>query len=185
MAYWNSRGLRGNNLEELINLTNETYLKNNLAVIQKIPTSIKPVEFDKSKGVIKLAYFEQKSTVDYMGNVQGIPICFDAKETTKKNLPISNIHAHQIEFMENFTKQKGVAFIIVYFHMIEECYLIPFEDLKFFWQRAKKGGKKSISYKECNSNFRIFNHKGIFIHYLETLNKYLMYQQKKKGENLG
>ena len=86
MAYWSSRGLRGSTLEEILNITNENYLKMNLAIIQKIPTSIKPVEFDKTKGIIKLAYFEQKSTVDYMGNVQGIPICFDAKETTRKSL---------------------------------------------------------------------------------------------------
>ena len=87
MAYWNSRGLRGSTLEEIINITNDNYLKNNLAIIQKIPTSIKPVEFDKVKGVIKLAYFEQKSTVDYMGNVQGIPVCFDAKETKHTGIP--------------------------------------------------------------------------------------------------
>ena len=88
MAYWNSRGLRGSVLEEIINLTNDYYLRHNLAVIQKIPTSITPVQFDKSKGVINLAYFEQKSTVDYMGSVQGIPVCFDAKETTKKVSPV-------------------------------------------------------------------------------------------------
>ena len=44
MATWNSRGLRGSALEELINFTNDTYLKNHLALIQKIPTPITPMK---------------------------------------------------------------------------------------------------------------------------------------------
>ena len=46
MATWNSRGLRGSALEELINFTNDTYLKNHLALIQKIPTPITPMKPD-------------------------------------------------------------------------------------------------------------------------------------------
>ena len=36
MATWNSRGLRGSTLEDLINRTNEKYQENGLALIQKI-----------------------------------------------------------------------------------------------------------------------------------------------------
>ena len=43
MATWNSRGLRGSTLEELINRTNEQYREKGLALIQKIPTPITPV----------------------------------------------------------------------------------------------------------------------------------------------
>ena len=38
MATWNSRGLRGSTLEDLINRTNEQYAGKKLALIQKIPT---------------------------------------------------------------------------------------------------------------------------------------------------
>ena len=79
MATWNSRGLRGSALEDLINRTNEKYLENGLALIQKIPTPITPINIDKENGHITLAYFDQKSTVDYIGAVQGIPVCFDAR----------------------------------------------------------------------------------------------------------
>ena len=64
MATWNSRGLRGSTLEELINRTNEQYREKGLALIQKIPTPITPVKMDKDSRHITLAYFEQKSTVD-------------------------------------------------------------------------------------------------------------------------
>lgn len=76
MATWNSRGLRGSSLEDLINFTNERYRTGRLALIQKIPTPIKPVRMDGEHRQITLAYFEQRSTVDYIGAVQGIPGMF-------------------------------------------------------------------------------------------------------------
>ena len=78
MPSWNSRGLRGSMLEESINFTYEKYRQEKLALVQKIPTPITPMEIDKQKHHITLAYFEQKSTVDYIGNVQGVPVCFAA-----------------------------------------------------------------------------------------------------------
>ena len=87
MAYYRTRGLRGSTLEEMVNMANEIYRKEGIALIQKIPTPIKPVEFDSERRTISLAYFEQRSTVDYMGILQGIPICFDAKETAQRNPP--------------------------------------------------------------------------------------------------
>ena len=80
MAAWNSRGLRGSTFEELINQTNEQYEQMNLALIQKIPTPITPVKIDQGSRHITLAYFDKVSTVDYIGAVQGIPVCFDAKK---------------------------------------------------------------------------------------------------------
>ena len=44
---------------------------------------------------ITLAYFEKKSTVDYIGAVQGIPLCFDAKECAYDTFSLQNIHEHQ------------------------------------------------------------------------------------------
>ena len=35
MGTWNSRGLRGSTLEDMINRTNERYLEKGLALIQK------------------------------------------------------------------------------------------------------------------------------------------------------
>ena len=35
MGTWNSRGLRGSTLEDMINQTNECYLEKGLALIQK------------------------------------------------------------------------------------------------------------------------------------------------------
>ena len=47
MGTWNSRGLRGSTLEDLINISNEKYKDAGLGLIQKIPTPIKPINIDK------------------------------------------------------------------------------------------------------------------------------------------
>lgn len=88
MATWNSRGLRGSTLEELINRSNEQYREKGLALIQKVPTPITPVRIAKDTRQITLAYFEQKSTVDYIGAVQGIPCASMRKSAKKQSFPL-------------------------------------------------------------------------------------------------
>ena len=109
MPTWKSRGLRGSALEDMINRTNEKYEMGNLALIQKIPTPITPMTIDKETRHITLAYFDQKSTVDYIGAVQGIPVCFDAKECAVDTFSLQNIHDHQVVFMDRFEKQGGIS----------------------------------------------------------------------------
>ena len=94
MAAWKSRGLRGSLFEDEINRTNEKYKEQKLALIQKVPTPITPMKIDNESRHITLAYFDQKSTVDYIGVIQGIPVCFDAKECRQKTFALQNIHPH-------------------------------------------------------------------------------------------
>lgn len=171
MASWNSRGLRGSMLEEILNMTNERYRREKLALVQKIPTPITPMEFDKEHHHITLAYFEQKSTVDYLGNVQGVPICFDAKECATDTFPLQNIHEHQVSFMEEFEEQNGIAFLIIYYSHREEYYYIPFRDMMRFWERAGAGGRKSFRFEEIDKEYRIPVQGQVFIHYLEALGR--------------
>lgn len=171
MASWNSRGLRGSMLEESLNMTNEKYRREKLALVQKIPTPITPMEFDKEHHHITLAYFEQKSTVDYIGNVQGVPICFDAKECATDTFPIHNIHEHQLTYMREFEQQNGIAFLIIYFSTVQEYYYVPFRDVAYFWERAQSGGRKSFRREELDAAYRIKFSNQIYIHYLEMLSK--------------
>ena len=172
MATWNSRGLRGSTLEELINRTNERYLEDGLALIQKIPTPITPINIDKTTRHITLAYFDQKSTVDYIGVVQGIPICFDAKECACDTFSLENIHSHQVSFMENFERQDGIAFFLIYYTGREQMYHLPFRHLKIFWDRAQAGGRKSFRFDELDPDYCIGSaSREVFVPYLEILQK--------------
>jgi len=170
MGYWNTRGLRGSTFEEMINMTNDMYRAKGLALVLKLPTDITPVEVDNKAHTISRAYFEKKSTVDYIGAAQGIPLCFDAKETTRKSLPIQNIHAHQIEFMSEFEAQRGVAFLLVRFVLLDEVYYLPFRLLKQFWDAAANGGRKSIPYNVFEPRYKVENKGGFIVHYLEQIN---------------
>ena len=171
MGTWNSRGLSGSTLEELINHSNDKYRTSGLALIQKVPTPITPVKMSRDSGQISLAYFNQKSTVDYIGVVQGIPVCFDAKECASDTFPLQNIHEHQVEFMTDFERQGGISFIIADFVGHNEIFYIPYCDIIKFWNRAKTGGRKSFTYEEINKQFKIRSHNGIMVHYIEMLQK--------------
>ncbi len=171
MATWNSRGLRGSTLEDMVNRTNEKYAEVGLALIQKIPTPITPIKIDKENRQITLAYFEQKSTVDYIGAVQGIPVCFDAKECATDTFALQNIHPHQVEFMEKFEKQGGIAFFLIYYTHRDTLYYLPLEMLLFFWNRSQEGGRKSFRYEELNPDYILPRKHGILVPYLDVLRK--------------
>lgn len=169
MATWNSRGLRGSTLEELINLTNELYREKKLALVQKIPTPITPVKIDKENGNISLAYFEKDSTVDYIGVVQGVPVCFDAKECAVDTFSLRNIHEHQIQFMEEFEKQQGISFLIIMFSARNEFYYLRFAELKRYLDRVKDGHPKNFKYEELESRYFLKSESGAAVHYLRGL----------------
>ena len=170
MGTWNSRGLRGSFLEELINMTNEKYRDRKLALIQKIPTPITPIDIDHKSRHITLAYFEKKSTVDYIGVVQGIPVCFDAKECAIDRFSvINNVHQHQMDFMSEFEQQEGISFLLIYFKG-RECFMyLPYAELKKYWDRMEAGGRKSIRFEELDPSFEISTYSGTYVHYLEQI----------------
>ncbi len=172
---WKSRGVRGSALEELIIFTNEYYLKHNLARIDKVPTPIKVIEQGKD-GMILKAFYEKKSTVDFIGLIQGVTVVFDAKETNLSNLPFKNIHEHQIEYMKDITNHGGIAFIIAYFKKYNIYHLIPFEIIYKYYQESKKGGRKSIPLNDLNQDF-IIPYKNGILNYIPVLNTLLKYRE--------
>lgn len=171
MATWNSRGLRGSTLEDMINRTNEKYAEGGLALIQKIPTPITPMKIDKENRHITLAYFDQKSTVDYIGAVQGIPVCFDAKECAADTFALQNIHEHQVKFMGDFEKQGGISFILIFFTHKNILYYLTYEKLLSFWNRAREGGRKSFRFEELDREYILSHKNGVLVPYLEALSR--------------
>lgn len=169
MPTWNSRGLRGSALEEFVNRTNEKYRENHLALIQKVPTPITPIRIDKETRHITLAYFEQKSTVDYIGAVQGIPVCFDAKECQTDTFPLQNIHPHQVAFMREFEQQGGIAFVLIFYSHLDRFYYLTLRRLEEFWKRMEEGGRKSFRLEELSEEYFFEAHGGLLVPYLDRL----------------
>ncbi len=171
MGTWNSRGLRGSTLEDLVNRTIEQYQDKGLAMIQKVPTPITPVNIDKTTRHITLAYFEKKSTVDYIGAVQGIPVCFDAKECASDTFPLQNIHDHQVDFMGKFEKQDGISFLLIYFSHRNEYYYMRYVEMMKFWQRSVQGGRKSFTYEELEPSYFLPVKNGYLVPFLDGMQK--------------
>lgn len=176
MPTWSKRALRGSYLEEIINRSNDIYKGSGLCLIQKIPTPITPVEYNNENHHITLAYFEKKSTVDYIGVVQGIPVCFDAKECAGDRFRISNIHEHQYEFMKDFEAQEGIAFLIIYYSKLEKYYYMRFSELQKIYSEYKSNKIKSFSTDELSEEFFLKYENG-FLRFLDGLNRDLTDRQ--------
>lgn len=138
----NTYANRGMMLESDINQSNKYYLDHNIALIYKKPTPIKVVKVEYPKNVIKEAYFNEPSTLDYNGIYKGKYLEFDAKETqSNTSFPISNIHKHQLEHMKRVIYFGGITFLIVRFTKINETYILLGRELFNF---IESNDRKSI-----------------------------------------
>ena len=162
---------RGMNLENDINLSNEWYTEQGIALITKRPTPINIVKVDYSRGAkITDAYFEKQSTTDYNGVYKGKYLDFEAKNTKNKtSFPLSNIEQHQIEHLKKVLEHGGIAFFIIQFQLLNEVYLL---DASFVIHYYEHGERKSIPYE-------VFKKEGILIkqdyaprlHYIDAVEK--------------
>ena len=134
---------------------------------------------DKDHRQITLAYFDQRSTVDYIGAVQGIPVCFDAKECSMDTFPLHNIHEHQMNFMRDFEKQDGISFFLIYYSTKNLLYYMRFEEIEVFWERMKQGGRKSVRFEELDEEYFMQLRQGVFVPYLELLQKDLEQREER------
>lgn len=136
---------RGMNLEESINLSNNFYIENNIALITKRPTPINVVKVDYSKGCkIVDAYFEKQSTTDYNGLYKTKYVDFEAKVTkSKTSFPLANIYKHQIQHLKRVLLLGGIAFFIIQFDFYDEIYVL---DANYIIDFYENGDRKSIPY---------------------------------------
>lgn len=167
---WGKRGHRGDALEDLLTFTHEYYHSLNLCRIDKISTPVKVVEIDHLGSITK-GFFEKKSTVDFIGIIQGVFVAFDAKETHLKNLPLKNIHPHQVEYMKDISQQGGLTFIITHFKFNDTYFILPYEIIDQYFYREKR---KSIPYEAMMEPLEIKKIRGgSTLDYLPALNQYV------------
>ena len=140
-------GRRGMELEKEINMTNDWYLNQDIAVIHKKPTPVQIVKVDypmRSAAKITEAYFKLPSTTDYNGIYRGKYIDFEAKECAlRTSFPIKSIHAHQMVHLEAVTRHGGIAFVIVRFTASDETFLVKAMEMVEY---VRTCGRSSIPY---------------------------------------
>lgn len=160
-------------LENDIEVSNNYYLQNNIAVIHKKPTPITISKVDypsRLEAVIKEGYFRTPSTTDYNGIYKGKYIDFEAKETLNKTaFPLNNIHNHQIKHLEAIYNHGGIGFLIVRFTKLNKTYLLTFNKLNEF---LNKNTRKSIPLEYFEKNGYIIKDKyNPRIDYIEIIDK--------------
>jgi recombination protein U len=151
-----------NELEKTANAVHIKYRKNKTALILKVPVPI----LMTNKGLIA-----QQSTVDYTGLINdGTFIAFDAKETlSKTSFPLSNIHQHQLVYLEYVQELNGIAFFMIHFKNVhkDKVYITPLHLIKKFWYG---GERKSIPLSAFDDNW------------LTTVENYINKLQELKDE---
>ncbi|MCK8824715.1 Holliday junction resolvase RecU [Fuchsiella alkaliacetigena] len=167
MSYAN----RGQALEDMIELTNNQYLRQGRALVQKIETPVKQLSKISRNGTFKACY-KKKSTVDYLGIYKGQGIAFDAKQTkVETRFDLKNVKKHQYLYLTSWVANGGIGFLIVHFAIQDEFYYLPFKLLDRYWQAKLKGGRKSIPYDEvAKKKYRIDQgQSGALIDYLSVI----------------
>ena len=103
--------------------------------------------------------------------MQGFPVCFDAKECNTDTFPLANIHPHQMDFMGEFERQGGIAFLILFFTARNEFYYLKYSRIQEFFTRAQQGGRKRFSHDELDPDYILCNKNGFLVPYLDGLQK--------------
>lgn len=139
-----SQANRGKWFETAIGSTNAAYKRKGVALVNKIPT---PISYNTRT---KKAFYEAKSTVDFVGIIKGGKhIAFDTKEVDIMRLPFDNVSSHQEEYMTNTQKMGGTAFLLVYFKKKNECYML---DINRYTNYKRASNRKSIPYDWFKDN---------------------------------
>ena len=142
---------RGKALEKAVNACNRKYKLKKLALISKVPV---PVQFTATKVIAS------QSTVDYTGVVgpDGRGIAFDAKETANKtSFPLSNIHKHQLQFLEYWEACNGEAFFLIHFYNVlpTEAFKAPLKFVAEYWYKSLDGDRKSIPFGAFTDDMKV------------------------------
>ncbi|PEI73447.1 Holliday junction resolvase RecU [Bacillus wiedmannii] len=139
------QGNRGMAFEKLINLSNEMYQREGVALINKRATPVKVLK--SAGGRVLNGFYEAKSTVDYDGVYKGRAVAFEAKSTQSlTRFDLSNIAQHQLDYLEKAEKMGAVCFFLIEFSKDQTVFLVPASVIQSYVRMSHQpNGKKSIS----------------------------------------
>ena len=136
----------GMSFEKDISTTCDFYRARGIANIYKRPTPIRIVKMSKEKkGMIEEAYFESKSTTDYVGVYKGKYIDFECKETIHDSIPYTMIRSQQYTHLQSVLSLGGIGFFLFSFKKYGEVYLVKAETiLEMIKKKNHPGFKKDF-----------------------------------------
>jgi recombination protein U len=132
---------RGRALEDLVDLVLAGYEERGIALVRRVPD---PWRVVRRGGRVVGAFPARKGLVDYLGVWRGVPVAFDCKETGGV-LSFSKLPAHQLEFLERWACQGGLAALLVRFWRRGAVVWVPVGALL----EASGGGRRRLTLPEC------------------------------------
>ncbi|MBP3950314.1 Holliday junction resolvase RecU [Bacillus suaedae] len=163
-------GNRGMAFEQLINIVNEQYLVQDIALINKRPT---PVKVLKSRGTRVLkGYYEDRSTVDYDGTYTARSVAFEAKTVGEKRFDLKNLKTHQMQSLFNTNMHGGISFLLIEIRPVYKVFYVPFDLIRRYWKDAALGGRKSIPLEDLERYaYEVKQGRGVLLDYLAVLDR--------------
>lgn len=158
---------RGRPLEELVIMANRQYRTQRQAVIHKVPTAWIPLR--DARGQVVNAKVEEKAAVDFLGVYRGRPLAFDAKHCSGDRIRWDRVEDHQAQFLEDWTRDGGIGFILVGFGM-ERFFVIPWavwRERLLAWKY--EGGQASILLKQMPPDWEVRLGNRVALDYLQVV----------------
>lgn len=165
----------GRSFERELEATHEWYRAQNLADVIKNPNEwqfVSEKQYAERQKLVSLGkfpagsaaacdngrkIFRVKSDVDFSGGGKRFSVMFDAKETSGKNFPLSNIKGHQIQRMVNSSRCGVIAGFMI--KIVDRVFFVPAsvvraKENKLLVQRGRraKPGTASFSIEELEAN---------------------------------
>ncbi len=123
-------GPNGKGFEDLLSYVHKIYSRSGRARIDKITVPVR-----KIGGKM---FHSAKSTVDFTGVIDGGRfIAFDAKQTKNDRLPMSMLKQHQIDYLREINRRKGLGFFFVWFERTDQMFAVfPTDEwLAQYWDK--------------------------------------------------
>ena len=81
----------------------------------------------------------QRSTVDFVGVVAGVPVAFDAKAAESEYVAVKRLQDHQAQFLIDFKRAGGIGAVLIAFG-VGRAYLADVA----WWMQWAVGGRKRL-----------------------------------------
>lgn len=135
-----SQANRGKALEQIVDIVNQQYYRQNLAVITKQHTKWLPIRGPDGK--IVSAKVDEKASVDFRGSVKNKgAVAFDCKETHADRWYLSKLEPHQREFLEKCALMGDFSFILIAFWQSNQFFILPISE----YNDLRQSGIKSVT----------------------------------------
>ena len=129
-TYNRAQANKGKPFEDFLLFVHETYQKQGVGVVHKVPTEFIPIR-DRAGKIVNVKV-ERKSCVDYLGRYASIPVAVEAKHTEDDRIRWDRVEPHQADYLDDFCKDPQAVGIVLVSFSLRRFFAVP-------WQAWKVG----------------------------------------------